>query len=51
MATIKGNILTVNGKEFKIRYTTETRVVIMGDELEGMFGDEFPISKVTKVEK
>jgi len=48
MATIKGNILTVDGKEYNIRYTTGTRVVIMGGGLEGMFGDEYPLSKVSK---
>ena len=48
MATIKGDILTVNGKEYKIRYVSGNRIVVMGDDLEGMFGDEYPLNKVNR---
>jgi len=51
MATVKGDTLTVNGKEYKIRYTTPHKnphkIICNTDELQGEFGDEFPISKIS----
>ena len=46
-AFIKDKTLTVNGKDYKIRYTTPLKVVCDTDELQGEFGDEFPLSKIS----
>ena len=47
MGTIKGNILIIGNKEYTIRYITISVVVCDTDELEGKFGDEFPIENLS----
>ena len=42
-------ILTVNGKDYRVRYYTADTVVCETDELQGKFGDEYPRTLVDTV--
>lgn len=49
MASLNAKQLTVNGIIYAVRYMTETKVVCDTDELQGEFGDEYPLKDVKAV--
>lgn len=41
--------LTVMGKDYRVRYYNDDKVVCDTDELQGKFGDEYPMTLVDTV--